>query len=853
MNPCYRTCWTVARWEFFRYFKLRDQIIGLVSLLFGGLIGFGAVYLSKSSSQVDIGVLGASQAFAFPSEGNLIRVAEEYSEAEWRERLDAGTVDGLLKITGVPDQPWTAELLVRKEPTWLEELKPVVQAEKLRWEMNASKIDPAIVGRILAPSEIDVVTLVDRDTSKGDRLVAFSVLGAMLVTSWIGLALMMTGLTGEKQQRVTEQIVSAIRPQAWIDGKLIGITAASIGTLAFLMVTGLVGMGVAWYTGLGLALPGALQRWDLLPILLLFYLGGVLFWNCFYAAVASVINDPNTSSRTSLMFFPMLPMIAAGLVINQPDGLMMQTLSLLPGTSVTAMPIRLVLGDVSTLEIVLSAGLLIAGIFGLRLVAGRIFAATILLYGQEPQWIDIAKWAFTRPLDPKSNSPKVILIWLLGGGLLWNSNALAQEAKGLGSTFDRALQLESFDTVWKTIKEVHWDRDLVGNKWDQLREEVRPKIEQATSIAEVRAQLDTMLLQLGQSHTGIIPSDAYAIMEEQANAGGAGISGLTLRLVEKQLVVTQVRVPSPAAQAGIEVGWVLASITRNRAGSEDAESSSQTVTAEAIMDRVHQSTKNQVTRYETALGLAATSLTTGSIGETLELQFLDNQDQEQKKALTLVPSNGVPTKLGNLPLMNVEFQSQCLPENIGYLAFNAFFDPPRLMKELQKALQQDYADSRGLIIDLRGNIGGMILLTMGMSGWFVDEPTKLGTMQMKDAPLQVAINPRKPKFAHPVAILIDECSISSAEIYAGGLQDNRVARVFGQRSAGLVLPSNVLKLPNDDGFQYVLADYVSESGRTLEGNGVVPDEAISLTRVSLQKEGDPVLAAAKRWLLSESK
>ncbi len=102
---------------------------------------------------------------------------------------------------------------------------------------------------------------------------------------------------------------------------LIGITAAAMGSLAFLMVSGLIGMLFAWYAGFGPELPGSLKRWDLLPILFFFYLGGVLFWNCFYAAIASVINDPNTSSRTSLMFLPMLPMIAAGLVINQPDGL----------------------------------------------------------------------------------------------------------------------------------------------------------------------------------------------------------------------------------------------------------------------------------------------------------------------------------------------------------------------------------------------------------------------------------------------------------------------------------------------------------------------------------------------------
>ena len=847
------TCWTVARWEFFRYFKLRDQIIGLISLLFGGLIGFGAVSLARSASKVKLGVVGASESFEFPKKGHLHRVPEDHAEDEWRELIDLGKVDGLLKLTGLPDKPFSAELIVRKEPTWLDELKPVVQGEKLLWEVRESKIDPIAIERILTPSEIDIVTLVERDTSKGDRVVAFSMLGAMLITSWIGLAYMMTGLTGEKQQRVTEQIVSAIRPQAWIDGKLLGITAAAIGSLAFLMVTGIISIPAAWCFGIELTLPESLQRWDLVPVFLFFYLGGVLFWNCFYAAVASIINDPNTSSRSSLMFLPMLPMIAAGLVTSQPNGLMMQILSLLPGASATAMPIRLVLGDVSAIEIALSAALMVAGIYGMRLVAGRVFAATILLYGQEPSWIDVAKWALIRPADSKFSRSIASIAMLLSVSLLCNTATFAQDKSELKPEFDRPTQIDSFDTVWKTIKDVHWDSELAGAKWDKLRDEYRPQIEKAESIIEVRSLLGNMLSQLGQSHIGIIPSESYQILEEQANAGGEGVSGLTLRLVENQLVVTNVRNDSPAGQAGIEVGWVLKRVSKSRKEADESDANRHTLTSDEFMSRVRKGVEKQVTRYETAIGLAATGLATGGIGEVLDFTFLDNQDVQQTKSLTLVQGKGLPTKLGNLPLINVEFQSRLLPDDIGYISFNAFFDPYRLMKEFQNAIQQDYANSRGLVIDMRGNMGGMVLLTMGLSGWFVDEPKKLGTMHMKGAPLQVVINPRKPKFATPVAILIDECSISAAEIFAGGLQDNGVARVFGQRSAGLVLPSNVLKLPNRDGFQYVLADYTSESGRTLEGNGVVPNETIHLSRKSLQEEVDPVLAAAKRWILAEAK
>jgi C-terminal processing protease CtpA/Prc/ABC-type Na+ efflux pump permease subunit len=837
MNHWLKTCWTVARWEFQRYFKLKDQVIGIVSLLVGAVVGYGAIRIAQSAKKVEVAVLGASAQFALPENGKLKIAEGTRTEQEWRDKVQDRSIDGLIVFTQSAESPWEANLTVRQEPAWLEELRPAVQKERMQWQMQAAKLSPETLAQVLAPVDIELVTLASRGVSKVDRLIAYSILGAMLITTWIGLAYMMTGITGEKQLRVTEQIVSAIRPQMWIDGKLIGITGAAIGSLAFLFIPSILCWPLVGWLGWDVSLPDSLNRWEFLPVLLAFYLGGVLFWNCFYAGVASVINDPNTSSRTSLLFLPMLPMIAAGLVVSQPDGAMMRVLSLVPGASSTAMPMRMVLGEVSAVEILLSLIFMLVGIAGLRLLAGRIFAAGIMLYGKEPSWLDIAKWALSRQGKNQSFSAVILMLMLANWAMLTPSHAMAQES------LDLEQQRKSFDQVWQTIKDVHWDQELVGEKWDSLREELKPKIEQAKDKESVREILRQMLKSLGQSHCEIIPSETYEAMEEQGNQGGEGVSGLTLRWIDDQLVVTQVRPDSPASKSGVEVGWALHSITRNE----------NVRTADQLILAVRKATEGQIVRFETAMGLAATSALTGAIDETLKAEFLDNTNSSKTVVLQLVQGEGIPAKMGNLPLMDIEFQSRLLDDNIGYIVFNAFFDPGRLMKAFQKAVTQEHAQSQGLVIDMRGNIGGMILMTMGMSGWFVDEQGKLGCMKMKDTPLNVVINPRQPRYKRPVAILIDECSISSAEIYAGGLQDLGVARIFGGRSAGLVLPSNVSRLPNQDGFQYVTADYESASGRVLEGQGVVPDESITLTRAQLKADTDPVLSAAKSWILTQPK
>jgi carboxyl-terminal processing protease len=152
------------------------------------------------------------------------------------------------------------------------------------------------------------------------------------------------------------------------------------------------------------------------------------------------------------------------------------------------------------------------------------------------------------------------------------------------------------------------------------------------------------------------------------------------------------------------------------------------------------------------------------------------------------------------------------------------------------------------VIDLRGNIGGLGGMTMGMASEFSDKETSLGVMTTKGSELKFFVSENFDPVKVPVAVLVDECSISSAEIFSGGLQDLGLAKIFGTRTAGLALPSMIEKLPNGDGFQYAFADYQSASGKSLEKDGVEPDEEISLSRELLTADPDPVLSRALEWI-----
>ena len=198
-------------------------------------------------------------------------------------------------------------------------------------------------------------------------------------------------------------------------------------------------------------------------------------------------------------------------------------------------------------------------------------------------------------------------------------------------------------------------------------------------------------------------------------------------------------------------------------------------------------------------------------------------------------------EFGNLPNMRVEFESKTLDGGVGYIRFNEFLDPVSLMPRFESALR-DFAHAPGVILDLRSNRGGIGIMASGMAGYFIgDAGHKLGEMRMRDTTLQFNVFPRPTVYAGRLAILLDEGSASTTEILAQGLQDLKRARIFGTRSAGAALPSDIIRLPDGDGFQYPTATYISANGRVLEGNGVIPDVEV--------RDRGAVIDAAARWIL----
>ena len=133
---------------------------------------------------------------------------------------------------------------------------------------------------------------------------------------------------------------------------------------------------------------------------------------------------------------------------------------------------------------------------------------------------------------------------------------------------ERQLDLDSFDHVWRTVRDTHWDPTLGGLDWDALRSELRPRVAQASSRDEARGVIEELIRRLGQSHFSILPAGLYHQLGEPGGdgsgspGGSGGDPGFLLRVVDRQALVTSVRAGSPAESAGVRPGWALEEIRR---------------------------------------------------------------------------------------------------------------------------------------------------------------------------------------------------------------------------------------------------------------------------------------------------
>ncbi|MEO5960983.1 MAG: S41 family peptidase [Opitutaceae bacterium] len=354
--------------------------------------------------------------------------------------------------------------------------------------------------------------------------------------------------------------------------------------------------------------------------------------------------------------------------------------------------------------------------------------------------------------------------------------------------------LRTFNAAWDLVNRKHYDPKLQGMDWEAAAVQFAPRAAAAADETELYAVLNAMLAPLHDSHT-------HALAPERARERKSRLrarTGFNLMRIDGQWIVSEVWPESPAEQAGVKSGWLVAA----RDG-------------QALGERLDFRPRE---------------------GEAANWEFIDENDRRVTLSLVAKKFSVGPRQI-----------VRELANGFVYLRFDEFDGKDRRWLSAQL---KTHSGAPGVVIDLRRNPGGDTFSLGTTVGEFFDGAVDCGTFVTRGGTRSVKNSWQlgSARFRGRVAVLVDGSTASAGEIFSAVMQDHGRATIVGRKTAGAVLASWFYGLPDGGELQLSREDYVAPKGRRIEGNGVEPDIVVPRTLEDVRHGRDPDLDEALRVL-----
>jgi carboxyl-terminal processing protease len=311
--------------------------------------------------------------------------------------------------------------------------------------------------------------------------------------------------------------------------------------------------------------------------------------------------------------------------------------------------------------------------------------------------------------------------------------------------------------------------------------------------------IEGLLAALGDPYAAYYDAAEFAAFNDTLDGEFSGV-GLVLEEAPEGLTVVQVIEGAPAAQAGVEVGERLVAVDGRDV---------RDLPTDAIIDLVKGEEGTEVT-----LGLEG-----GAAGP---------------RTVTLTRAR--------ITVPNLE--ARRLDDGGGYVRLLQFSEDAG--SEVRAAVERLVAEgARGVVLDLRGNPGGLLREAVDVASVFVEDGTIVSVREREG---RVRAHPAEGDALDvPLVVLVDQGSASASEIVAGAVQDLERGEIVGETTFGKGTVQTVEPIVGGAGVKFTTAQYLTPSGDSIEGVGVVPDRVAA-------GDADAQLAAAQealRMLLAE--
>lgn len=420
--------------------------------------------------------------------------------------------------------------------------------------------------------------------------------------------------------------------------------------------------------------------------------------------------------------------------------------------------------------------------------------------------------------------------------------------------------LESYNSLIDMLAVRYAYTELRRLDWEQIRQRYLPRVEQADAAGDMPAYylaLFDLAQSIHDSHVQVSATDPAVrvapfvrLGEQTAGSLGASVAELS----DGRFIVTYVDPNGPGAQAGWRFGTEIVSVDGVPMG--ERIDSLPYATAESTAEGI------RLARLVFALSFPAGSVAT--------VAYRQPGEHELRQATMTAGAEYRTAPEAGEPREEISFKR--LDGGYGYIQWDAFDDSLYELAVWQKFLAT-FKDSPGMVIDLRGNVGGSVILldTMASFLFTADRPAPLHWMDeyvydeaagdlVLQLPVGYTVSAPRPElaFTGAVAVLVDEGSASSAEYFPQFLQRQGRAVVVGEHgtdgAGGFI---DRAALPGSIRFQFTKGRtvFAGTDEPNIEGKGVSLDVRVPITEEGerAKREGrDPVVEAAMAALAEES-
>ena len=350
-----------------------------------------------------------------------------------------------------------------------------------------------------------------------------------------------------------------------------------------------------------------------------------------------------------------------------------------------------------------------------------------------------------------------------------------------------------YEKNWQTIKNEYYDPSFNHQHWNRWHNRYQNKIK---TKEDAKVAIETMLASLDDPYSRYLTAEEFA---QQNNSITSKISGIGVSIVNDagKIVVVNVIESTPAQFADVKSGDII-----------------MAVDGKAV----------------SGLSLAEVSnLVKGPINTFVNIDILRGNEKISKNIIRK-----------EISIKTVKSSND---KNIGYIQITSFISKST-PNEFLEALENT-SKTKGLIIDLRGNTGGLLNNAIFIANLFIDKGNLVSIVGRNGYKYNVEAQDTNVHIDKPIILLVDGASASASEILSGALKDYNRAKLVGTKTYGKGMVQKIISMPNETGLNLTIARYLTPSGNDINKRGITPNVEVKFTQEDIEQRKDVQLEYAK--------